>query len=168
MTEPTIRVADAADLPAIQAIYANHVLHGTGSFEEAPPSVEVMTTRFEEAAARDWGWMVATDASGVLGFATYSQYRASSGYRFTAEDSVYVRDDVRSQGVGKALVAAIVKHAQKQGFRQMIAVIGDAENVASIGVHASLGFHRVGTLHKVGFKLERWLDVVLMQRDLTI
>ena len=166
MTMTQIRPASTDDLPAIQSVYAHHVLGGTGSFEEDPPSVEAMTGRLEAATARGWGWMVAVDASGLLGFASYSLYRERSAYRHTAEDSVYVRDDVRSQGVGKALVGALLVHAEARGFRQMVAVIGDADNVASIGVHASLGFQRVGTLRAAGFKLGRWLDVVLMQRPI--
>ncbi|OYW09751.1 MAG: GNAT family N-acetyltransferase, partial [Acidiphilium sp. 37-67-22] len=104
--------------------------------------------------------------TGILGYAYFDQYRDRSAYRFTAEDSVYVREDVRGQGVGKALVARLLDEAREAGFRQMLAVIGDSDNVGSIGVHASLGFQRVGTLRDVGFKFGRWIDVVLMQRHL--
>jgi phosphinothricin acetyltransferase len=102
----------------------------------------------------------------VLGFGYYAQYRNRSAYRFAAEDSVYVRETVRGQGVGKALVAALLDHAAAGGFTQMLAVIGDSENVGSIGVHASLGFTQVGTMRKVGYKFDRWLDVVTMQKAL--
>jgi phosphinothricin acetyltransferase len=158
--------ATAADLPEIQAIYAYHVLHGTGTFEEVPPSVEEMAARFAAGTARRWCWLVAKDATGVLGFAFYAQHKDRSAYRYTAEDSVYVREDVRGQGVGKALVAQLIGHATGRGFRQMVAVIGDAENVGSIGVHASLGFSHAGVLRAAGFKFGRWLDVVTMQRPL--
>lgn len=161
-----IREAVDGDIPDIQAIYAHHVLHGTGSFEEIPPSVEEMAARFRECGDRGWDWLVATDATGVLGYAYYNQYRDREAYRFTAEDSIYVREDVRGQGVGKALVARLIEEATARGFRQMIAVIGDSDNVGSIGVHASLGFHRVGVLRASGFKFGRWLDVVHMQRAL--
>jgi len=161
-----IRPAELADLPEIQAIYAHHVLHGTGSFEEVPPSVEEMAARFEAAAGRSWCWLVAVDATGVLGYACYAQYKDRSAYRFSAEDSVYVREDVRGQGVGKALVAELIAHATAQGFRQMVAVIGDSENTGSIGLHASLGFQRVGLLRAIGWKFGRWLDSVTMQRSL--
>jgi phosphinothricin acetyltransferase len=161
-----IRPATATDLPEIQAIYAHHVLHGTGSFEEVPPSVEEMAARFVAGTARGWCWLVATDATGVLGYAFYALYHNRSAFRFTAEDSVYVRDDVRGQGVGKALVARLIDHAAAQGFRQLVAVIGDAENVGSIGVHASLGFTHAGVLRAAGLKFGRWLDVVIMQRPL--
>lgn len=160
-----IRRAAMDDLPEIQAIYAYHVLHGTGSFEEDPPSVEDMTDRFEAVCQRG-AWLVATDPTGVLGFSYYTQYKSRSAYRFCAEDSVYVREDVRGQGVGKALVSALFPLAASQGFRQMIAVIGDSANAGSIGVHASLGFRQVGLLRNVGFKFGCWLDVVLMQRAL--
>jgi L-amino acid N-acyltransferase YncA len=161
-----IRAASDPDIPEIQSIYAHHVLHGTGTFEEAPPSVEEMMQRFHAGQARGWAWLVAADASGILGFAYYTQYRDREAYRFAAENSIYVREDVRGQGVGKALVVRLIEAATAGGFRQMIAVIGDAENVGSIGVHASLGFQRVGTLRAAGLKFGRWLDVVYMQRPL--
>jgi phosphinothricin acetyltransferase len=161
-----IRAATEADIPEIQAIYAHHVLHGTGTFEEEPPSIEEMAERFAKVRARGWAWLVATDATGVLGYAYYTQFRDRSAYRFTVENSIYVRDDVRGQGVGKALVERLLEDATAQGFRQMIAVIGDSENVGSIGVHASLGFARCGILRAAGMKFGRWLDVVYMQRAL--
>ena len=163
-----IRPATSADLAEIQAIYAHHVLHGTGTFEDAPPSVEEVTARFAAAteAGGRAGWLVATDATGVQGYVIYAQYRDRSGYRFCAEDGVYVRDDVRGQGLGKTLVAAAIEAAAAAGYTQMIAVIGDQANAGSIGLHASLGFRQVGLLRGVGFKFGRWLDVVLMQRAL--
>ena len=161
-----IRDAEHGDLAEIQAIYAHHVLHGTGTFEEQPPSIEEMSVRYRHVVDGGWIWLVAADASGVLGFAYYNQFRDRSAYRFAAEDSVYIREDVRGQGVGKALVAKLIENATERGFRTMIAVIGDSENVGSIGVHASLGFQTVGTLRHAGLKFGRWLDVVQMQRPL--
>jgi phosphinothricin acetyltransferase len=161
-----IVAATEADLEDVQAIYAHHVLHGTGTFEEIPPPLEEIAARFAAVREAGWGYMVAKDASGVLGFGYYAQYRNRSAYRFAAEDSVYVRDTVRGQGVGKALVSALLAHAAAQNFTQMLAVIGDSENTGSIGVHASLGFVPVGTMRKVGFKFDRWLDVVTMQKAL--
>lgn len=167
MIEPfTIRPAEMADLPEIQAIYAHHVLHGAGSFEEVPPSLEEIEARFARVTGSGWSWLVAVDATGVLGFAYYTHFRDRSAYRFTAENSIYVRDDVRGQGVGKALVAKLLDDAERAGFRQMLAVIGDSDNVASIGVHASLGFRQVGVLRSVGLKFGRWVDSVSMQRAL--
>lgn len=161
-----IRDATHADVPDIQSIYAHHVLHGTGTFEEEPPSVEDMTARFDKVKKQGCIWLVATDATGVLGYGYYAPFRERSAYRFTVEDSIYVREDVRGQGVGKALVTRLIELATAAGLRQMIAVIGDSENVGSIGVHASLGFHMVGTMRAVGLKFGRWLDVVTMQRHL--
>jgi phosphinothricin acetyltransferase len=161
-----IRPATEADLPEIQGIYAHHVLHGTGTFEEIPPSVEEMAARLANVTGRGWPWLVASDATGVLGFCYYTQIRDRVAYRYCAEDAVYVRQDVRGQGVGKSLVARLIATATDAGFRQMVAVIGDSENVGSIGVHASLGFQRAGTLRAVGWKFGRWLDAVYMQRSL--
>jgi L-amino acid N-acyltransferase YncA len=161
-----IRAATEADIPEIQSIYAHHVLTGTGTFEEEPPSVEEMAERFAKVVQQGWSWLVATDETGVLGYAYYTQFRDRSAYRFCVEDSVYVREDVRGQGVGKALVTRLIDDATERGMRQMIAVIGDSENVGSVGVHASLGFQMVGTLRAVGVKFGRWVDVVSMQRSL--
>ena len=161
-----IRPADAADLPEMQAIYAHHVMTGAGTFEEAPPSIEEVRARFEAVTGRGWAWLVAADATGVLGYAYFAQMRERSAYRYTAENSIYVREDVRGQGVGKALVARLLEEAERAGFRQMVAVIGDSENIASIGVHSSLGFLRVGLLRSSGFKFGRWVDTVYMQRAL--
>jgi phosphinothricin acetyltransferase len=155
-----------ADLPEIQGIYAHHVLHGTGTFEETPPSIEEMTERFQTGTARNTDWLVAKDATGVLGFGYYGPFRLRSAYDFTVEDSVYVRDDVRGQGVGKALVAELLQRAEHRGYRQMLALIGDSENIGSIGMHASLGFSRTGVLRAAGLKFGRWLDVVIMQKTL--
>jgi phosphinothricin acetyltransferase len=161
-----IRPAQPTDLPEIQSIYAYHVLHGTGTFEEIPPSIEEMTSRYSTGLASGYTWLVASDATGVLGYGYYGAFRHRSAYDYTVEDSVYVRDDVRGQGVGKALVADLLRRAQAAGFRQMLAVIGDSENTGSIGMHASLGFSRAGILRATGIKFGRWLDVVIMQKSL--
>jgi phosphinothricin acetyltransferase len=158
--------ASPADLADCQSIYAHHVLFGTGSFEEIPPSLEEITARYQAVTGANCPWLVAKDDFNVLGFGYYTQFRNRSAYRFCAEDSVYVRDTVRGQGVGKALVVALVEHARAAGFTQMLAVIGDSENTASIGVHASLGFAQAGIMRKVGFKFDRWLDVITMQKGL--
>src|SRR6201990_3637759 len=159
-----IRDATDSDVPDIQAIYAHHVLHGTGTFEEEPPSVEETMERFRKVVDKGHVWLVATDATGVLGYGYYAPFRERSAYRFTVEDSIYVREDVRGQGVGKMLVTRLIELATAAGLRQMIAVIGDSENVGSIGVHASLGFHMIGTMRSTGIKFGRWVDVVTMER----
>lgn len=161
-----LRPVTEADLPEVQAIYAHHVLHGTGSFEEVPPSLEEVAERWQAGTEKGWPWIAVSDATGVLGYAYFSQFRPRSAYRYTAEDSVYVREDVRGQGVGKALVAGLLERAEGMGFRQMVAVIGDSDNVGSIGLHLSLGFRHVGILRSTGIKFGRWLDTVHMQKAL--
>lgn len=171
---PSMRIRDAnaaapTDLAAITAIYAHHVRTGTGTFEEVPPDQAEMAARLARVQDGGCAWLVAENEAGELvGFGYYTQIRERSAYRFTAEDSVYVREDQRGQGVGKALVAALIQRAEARGFRQMIAVVGDSENVGSIGLHLSLGFRQVGVLRSAGLKFGRWLDVVYMQRPLGV
>lgn len=161
-----IRDATEADVPAIAAIYAHHVLHGTGTFEEEPPTEAEVAQRLARVQGRGWAWLVAEEGGEVLGYAYYAQFRERSAYRHTVENAIYVRDDVRGQGVGKALVQKLVDQAEAMGFRQMLAVIGDSENTGSIGLHVSLGFRQVGVMRAVGVKFGRWVDVVMMQRTL--
>jgi phosphinothricin acetyltransferase len=162
-----IRDASAADVPQLAAIYGHHVLHGTGTFEEDPPSSEEMARRLANVQAQGWAWLVAeADDGTLLGYAYFAQFRDRSAYRHTAENAIYVRDDVRGQGVGKALVQTLIERAEQAGFRQMLAVIGDSDNTGSIGLHISLGFRQVGVLKSVGVKFGRWVDVVMMQRTL--
>jgi len=161
-----IRDAVRGDAEAIAAIYAHHVLHGTGTFEEAPPAAGEVAARMAKVRAAGHAWLVLEEEGRVLGYGYYANFHARSAYRHTAEDSVYVRDDVRGQGVGKALVEGLLARAEAAGFRQMVAVIGDSENVGSIGLHLSLGFRKVGVLKAVGLKFGRWVDVVTMQRAL--
>ena len=161
-----IREATASDLPAITAIYAHHVRTGTGTFEETPPDEAEMAVRLAKVQGAGCAWLVAEHEGVITGYGYYAQIRDRSAYRFTAEDSIYVRQDVRGMGVGKALVQALLEHATARGFRQMIAVIGDSENVGSIGLHSSLGFRQIGTMKSVGLKFGQWVDVVTMQRAL--
>lgn len=161
-----IRDATLADLTAITAIYAHHVRTGTGTFEETPPEEPEIAARMAKVQDAGCTWLVAENDGLILGYGYYAQIRDRSAYRFTAEDSIYVRDDVRGMGVGKALVVALLEHATTRGIRQMIAVIGDSENVGSIGLHSSLGFRQVGTMKAVGLKFGEWVDVVTMQRAL--
>ncbi len=163
---PRLRPALAPDLPEIQAIYAHHVLHGTGSFEEEPPPLEEMARRFAAVTGRRGAWLVAEDETGVLGYAYFSQLRERSAYRFAAEDSVYIRPDAQGRGVGRALLCGLLDTATAGGWRQMVAVIGDAANFGSIRLHAALGFREIGRLEAVGRKFDRWLDCVYMQRAL--
>jgi L-amino acid N-acyltransferase YncA len=161
-----VRPASPGDLPAIQAIYAHHVEHGLASFEEEAPSVQEMRRRYDEVTAKGLPYLAAETAGALAGYGYCTLYRARSAYRYALEDSVYVRKDAVGRGVGKAILGELVKRCEGLGYRQIIAVIGDSANAASIGVHASQGFLRVGTLRSTGFKFGRWVDSVLMQRPL--
>jgi phosphinothricin acetyltransferase len=161
-----IRDARDGDLPAIQEIYAHHVMHGLASFEESAPTAEELRKRREAVLALKLPYLVAEIDGRIAGYAYASPYRARSAYRHSLEDSVYVRDGEGGKGVGAALLAAIIERCEQGPWRQMIAVIGDSQNLASIGLHRKLGFRVVGTLEAVGFKFGRWVDSVLMQRPL--
>ena len=161
-----VRPASAADVAAIQSIYAHHVLHGLASFEEEPPSVQEMRSRYDDIVAGGFPYLVAEEAGEVLGYGYCSLYRTRSAYRYALEDSVYVREGQHRKGIGKKILAELIVRCEKLGYRQMIAVIGDSAQAASIGLHASLGFLRAGTLRSTGFKFGRWVDTVLMQRPL--
>ncbi len=161
-----MRPAVAGDLAAVQAIYGHHVMTGLASFEERAPSVEEMRRRHGEITAAGFPYLVAEFGGAIAGYGYCSLYRTRSAYRYAVEDSVYVRPDIVGKGVGTALLAQLIGRSEAQGYRQMIAVIGDSANAASIGLHSSLGFLRVGTLRSVGFKHGRWVDGVLMQRPL--
>jgi len=163
-----MRVRDATedDLAAIAAIYGHHVLNGTGSFEEAPPSLEDMWTRFRAVRARDLPWLVAEGDGRILGYAYARPYHERSAYRYTLEDAVYVAPDAAGAGVGRALLSEVLARCTAAGYRQMVAIIGDSGNAASIGLHRALGFRPVGVLQGVGLKFGRSLDSVIMQRAL--
>ena len=160
-----IRPAGQGDAAALATIYGHHVLHGLGTFEEEPPGAAEMGRRRAAVAALGLPYLVAEDDS-VLGFAYAAPFRPRTAYRYTVEDSVYVAPHAQGRGIGKALLAAVIDHCQALGLRQMMAVIGDSGNAASIGVHAALGFAPAGICRAVGFKQGRWLDTVWMQRAL--
>src|SRR5581483_512480 len=160
-----VRDAGDEDLEQITAIYAHHVLHGTASFEEAPPAIEDIQRRRADVLARGLPYLV--DGGGrVLGYSYAGPYRTRSAYRFSLENSVYVDHAQARRGIGRALLAALIARCELGSWRQMIAVIGDSTHVASIALHEQAGFNMIGTLHSVGFKFGRWLDSVLMQRPL--
>ncbi|HMN86309.1 MAG TPA: N-acetyltransferase family protein [Bauldia sp.] len=161
-----LRAAEARDIPGITAIYAREVSGGTASFELEPPDEAEMERRRQAIVAAGCPYLVAEAGGRVLGYAYAGPYRPRRAYRFTVEDSVYVGSEARGRGVGRLLLAALVEAAAASGFRQMIAVIGDSENRASVGLHAALGFAPAGSLRNVGWKHGRWLDSVLMQRSL--
>ncbi|RME18023.1 MAG: N-acetyltransferase family protein [Alphaproteobacteria bacterium] len=166
MARFSIRSCREGDLPAVQAIYADAVLNGTASFETAPPDLAEMTRRWRALREGGFPYLVAVDEETVLGYAYAGPYRPRRAYRATVENSVYVAATARGLGVGRALLADLVAAATQRGFRQMIAVIGDSANAASIALHRGAGFAHVGTFRAVGWKHGRWLDSVLMQRAL--
>lgn len=162
-----VRDSSEADIAAIAAVYRHHVLTGLASFEEIPPDPAEMARRRAAVVEVGMPWLVATDAAGaLLGYAYAGPYRPRPGYRYTAEDSVYVAHRQVGRGVGRALLAGLIDRSEALGFRQLVAVIGDSGNAASIGLHRALGFTQVGLLPAVGFKFGRWVDGVLMQRAL--
>lgn len=154
------------DIPAISSIYAHHVRTGAATFEIEPPTLREMSQRRADLRANGFPYLVALCNDRLVGFAYAGPHRQRRAYRFTVEDSIYLDPAYVGKGIGRTLLAALVHESELRGFRQMIAVIGDSANRASIGLHARLGFEPVGTFRSVGFKHARWVDSVLMQRAL--
>jgi len=163
MSEIEIRPAGRADLPAITAIYAEAVLHGTATFELVPPDLAEMTRRYSEITSDGFPYLVALLDGSVVGYAYASHYRTRPAYRFTVENAIYLSPDSHRRGVGIRLLQQLIDDCEALGFRQIIAVVGDSANAGSIGVHAKAGFQMIGLHPDVGFKFGRWLDIVLMQ-----
>ncbi|WP_268800858.1 GNAT family N-acetyltransferase [Pseudomonas huanghezhanensis] len=161
-----LRDARDDDMPAVQAIYAQHVIHGTASFELEAPLLAEMLRRRADILSHELPYVVAERAGEVVGYGYATLYRPRPAYRFTVEDSVYVRDGLGGLGIGQALLQLIIERCTAGGRRQMIAIIGNSENTASIRLHERMGFRQVGVFESVGFKHGRWLDTVLMQRPL--
>ena len=161
-----LRPSQEPDLPAITAIYGHHVLHGSGTFETEPPTLADMRARRAEVLARHLPFLVAEEGGRIVGFAYCNWFKPRPAYRFSAEDSIYLAPDAHRRGLGRALLAELAAQAQAAGVRKLIAVIGDSANAGSIGVHRSVGFEQVGVLKSCGWKFERWLDVVLMEKTL--
>jgi len=163
---PIIRPSQASDIAQITAIYAHHVLHGTGTFEVEPPTEADMAQRREDVLSKQLPYLVAAEADQVLGYAYCNWFKPRPAYRYSAEDSIYLTPHAMGSGLGKALLAELSSQAERVGVRKLIAVIGDSGNLGSIGVHRSAGFVHVGTLKSCGWKFNRWLDVVLMDKPL--
>jgi phosphinothricin acetyltransferase len=161
-----LRLAQPEDVAQIQSIYAHHVLHGLATFEEEPPTVDEMHQRLLEVTARGLPYLIAIDAGAVVGYGYCAPYRLRSAYRYALEDSIYVKDGCQRKGIGRALLAELILRCEQLNYRQVVAVIGDSAQAASIGLHANLGFVRAGNLRSVGYKFGRWVDTVLMQRPL--
>ena len=159
-----IRPSTDADVPAITTIYSHHVLQGTGTFEITPPTEDDMVSRRADVLSKGLPYLVIEDDAGVLGFAYCNWFKPRPAYRFSAEDSIYLAPQAAGRGLGRLLLQELMAQAERAGVRKLIAVIGDSANHGSIGVHRSCGFQHVGVLSACGWKFERWLDVVLMER----
>jgi L-amino acid N-acyltransferase YncA len=167
LSEVTLREAHADDAQALAALYAHYVRTSIATFEETPPDAAEIGRRIEAVQSLRLPWRVATNLQGaLLGYAYASPYRTRSAYRYTLESSVYIAPQSMGIGLGAALMREVLTECTRLGFRQMLAVIGDSANAASIALHSTLGFEMVGTHRAVGFKHGRWIDVVHMQRAL--
>ena len=161
-----LRSAVDADLAAIQAIYAHWVTRGTGSFELEAPSLDEMTRRRADVLAKGLPYLVAAADRQVIGYAYANWFRPRPAYRFSVENSVYVHAEARRGGIARLLMIELLARCETAGARQMVAVIGDSANASSVGLHSALGFRPIGVLQSTGWKFDRWLDTVLMQRAL--
>jgi phosphinothricin acetyltransferase len=161
-----IRPSTGADLAAITAIYHDNVVNGSGTFELDPPDRAEMSRRRDDVLAKGLPWLVAQRDGMVVGYAYANHFRPRPAYRFFVEDSIYLAPPAHGLGIGRLLLTELISRCEARGVRQMVAVIGDSANLASIGVHAALGFEHCGLMKSAGWKFDRWLDVVLMQRAL--
>jgi L-amino acid N-acyltransferase YncA len=166
MKEPALRAATPDDVPAIAAIYGHHVMHGLASFEVEPPTVDEMRRRFDAIVGGGYPYLVAERDGRVVGYAYASAFRPRPAYRYTVEDSIYVAPDAIGGGIGRRLLERLIAECEARGYRQMLAVIGDSANHASIGLHRACGFDRMAVFTGTGFKFGRWVDTVFMQRRL--
>lgn len=161
-----VRDAEDADFATIQSIYAHEVLHGLATFEEVPPTIDELLRRRANIVKLGLPYLTAELDGQVAGYSYAAPYRPRPAYRNTVEDSVYVAEGMQGNGIGQALLRALIERCETGPWRQMMAVIGDSDNAGSIALHQKLGFRHAGTLDAVGFKLGRWVDTVLMQRTL--
>jgi phosphinothricin acetyltransferase len=161
-----LRDATVKDVPALARIYGHYVTHSACTFEEVPPADAEMESRLAAVRAGGWFWLVAEEEGAVLGYAYASAFRTRNAYRFTVEDAIYVAPASAGKGIGTLLMEELIRRCTTAGYRQMLAVIGDSANAASIALHKRLGFEHVGLLRATGFKFGRWVDVVMMQLPL--
>jgi L-amino acid N-acyltransferase YncA len=161
-----IRPSVEDDLPAIQAIYAHHVLNGTGTFETDPPSVADMGARRADVLSKNLPWLVIELDGRVQGYAYANWFKPRAAYRFSVEDSIYMAAQAAGKGLGKLLLTELLAQLERGGIRKAMAVIGDTANVGSIGLHMSCGFEHVGVFKSCGWKFGAWRDIVLMEKTL--
>ena len=166
MSSVSIRPATPADIPAITRIYAQSVSTGTASFELEPPDEAEMARRMQALLDGGYPYLVAETGGAIAGYAYAASYRPRPAYRFSVEDSIYVDPKAQRRGTGRLLLAHLIEECERLGFRQMVAVIGDSAQTPSIELHRALGFRMIGNVENVGYKFDRWLDSVLMQRGL--
>ena len=163
---PLIRPSSDADLPAITAIYAHHVLHGTGSFETEPPSVADMMARRADVLSKGLPYLVVEQDGKIAGFAYGNWFKPRPAYRYSVEDSIYMAPDLQGKGLGRALLAELMARFEAAGIRKVMAIIGDSANTGSVGIHLALGFKQVGIVDSCGWKFGAWRDIVIMQKPL--
>ncbi len=164
--EALVRDAEAADMAAVQGIYAHYVLKSLATFEEIPPTLEEMLSRRQASLDLGLPYLVAEAGGEILGFAYGAAYHSRAAYRFAIEDSVYVADGLRGRGIGAALLAELIARCERGPWRQMLAIVGDSANAGSIALHRRFGFELAGTLRSVGFKFGQWVDTPILQRAL--
>ncbi len=163
---PTIRASTDADIAAITAIYAHHVLHSTGTFETEAPSEADMRSRRADVLGKGLPYLVADDAGSVMGFAYGNWFKPRPAYRYSVEDSIYLAPDQHGKGLGRALLAELLARCEAVGIRKIMAIIGDSANLASVGLHEALGFKHVGKIDACGWKFGAWRDIVIMQKTM--
>lgn len=163
---PLIRPSHHEDIAAITAIYAYHVLHGTGTFETEPPSPSDMATRRADVLCKGLPYLVAEHEGNILGFAYGNWFKPRPAYRYSVEDSVYLAPGLDRKGLGRAMLAELLAHCETAGIRKVMAIIGDSANAGSVGVHLAVGFKQVGIVEACGWKFGAWRDIVIMQKTL--
>ena len=163
---PLIRPSSDADLPAITAIYAHHVLHGTGSFETEPPSVADMMARRADVLSKGLPYLVVEQDGKIAGFAYGNWFKPRPAYRYSVEDSIYMAPDLQGKGLGRVLLTELMARFEAAGIRKVMAIVGDSANTGSVGIHLALGFTQVGIVDSCGWKFGAWRDIVIMQKTL--
>ncbi|CAN5523351.1 GNAT family N-acetyltransferase [soil metagenome] len=163
---PRIRPSRDEDISAITAIYAHHVLHGTGTFETEPPAKNDMAARRADVLSKGLPYLVAEQDGEILGFAYGNWFKPRPAYRYSVEDSIYLAPGLQRKGLGRALLTELLARCETTGIRKVMAIVGDSANAGSVGVHLALGFTQVGVVEACGWKFGAWRDIVIMQKIL--